>query len=457
MFNKTIFKNTFKSNFKIWFIITVVLCIMNVALIGVFEPNTITSLTDMVKDTPLSNMLADTSFTGMLSQTFYTLHGIILPLIYIIIVANSLVVSQVDRGSMAYLLSTPIKRRKVVSTQAIYFITALFTMLLITTISGLISVQAFHGGVWEKAYTEDVKAASNVLNIDESEIADDLNLILDNERALKEGAKARDIDEDVYTAYLNLKITDNAYKAAADILDIDEDEISNDPSIIKENDKALAEAAKVMGMDKEDYSLYIDKLVAENSALSTQSKEIQDKLLVGLSAAAQVLDMDESELASDMGQIKSNDEALDEAVKESGIPEEMFITMINNQMASNEISADDGIDFNVNDYIMLNLGLFLLMFAISGISFMFSCIFNLSKNYMALGAGIPIAFFLFAMMSQVSESLENIKYFTLNTLFDTQAILNGGDYAIQFTVLAIVGIVLYSIGIYVFNKKDLPL
>ena len=59
---------------------------------------------------------------------------------------------------------------------------------------------------------------------------------------------------------------------------------------------------------------------------------------------------------------------------------------------------------------------------------MFSCIFNLSKNYMALGAGIPLAFFLFHMMAQVSDSLKGIKYLTLNSLFDTHAILNGGDY-----------------------------
>lgn len=457
MFNKTIFKNTFKSNFKIWFIITVVLCIMNVALIGVFEPNTITSLTDMVKDTPLSNMLADTSFTGMLSQTFYTLHGIILPLIYIIIVANSLVVSQVDRGSMAYLLSTPIKRITVVITQAIYFITSLFTMILISTLVGFISIQAFHGGVWGTNYTKDVKAASEVLNVDKEDINNDLTMILDNDKAVKEGAKARGIDEDAYTAYLNLKITNNSYKAAAEVLNVDEDEVSENPSIIKENDEAIEAAAKVMGMNKDDYSIYLDKLVVQKSVSSEQSSEMQDKIFRGINAASQVLDVEESDLAADMGQIKENEKALDAAVKESGLTEDMFITIINNQIASNEISADEGIDFDVHDYIMLNLGLFLLMFAISGISFMFSCIFNLSKNYMALGGGIPIAFFLFELMAEVSEDLEKLKYFTINSLFDTHAILDGSDYTINFIILGVIGIVLYSIGMNIFKKKDLPL
>lgn len=454
MFNKTIFKHTFKSNLKIWLIITLVLSVMNGVMIAVFEPSTINSITNMVKDTPLSSLLADTSFLGMLAQTFYSIHGVILPLIYIIIVANNLIVSQVDRGSMAYILSTPIKRIEVVITQAIYFITSLFMMILISTVVGLFTIQAFHGGVWGVSYTEDVEAASKVLNMDKEDVNNDLNLILNNEEALKEGAKARSIDEDVYKAYLNLKITQNSYKKASEIMDIDEEKISEDPSIIKENKEALEAGAKVMGISKEEYGAYIDQIVAQKLS---QSSEMQDKIFKGISEASKILDVDESELASDMGQIKSNEKALDAAVKESGIPKEMFISIIDNQIATSEIAADEGMDFNVKDYIMLNVGLFLLMFATSGVSFMFSCIFNLSKNYMAFGAGIPVAFFLFDMMTQVSADLEFVKYFTINTLFDTEAIISGGDYMIQFIALGSLGIVLYGIGMYIFKRKDLPL
>ena len=457
MFNKTIFKQTFKANFKIWLIITMVLILMNTAIIGVFNPETINSMTDMVKDTPLANMLADTSFLGMLSQTLYSIQGIILMLIFIISVGSSLIVSQVDRGSMAYLLSTPIKRSEFVITQVIYFITSIFTMILLFTISGLISIQAFHGGVWGKGYTEDIKATSNVLNIDKAEIADNLTLILNNEDAIKAGAEARDIDEDVYKVYLNLKITDNAYKAAAEIMNIDVSEISKDPLIIKGNDEALIAASKIMGMDKEVYSAYLDKIVAQKVEGAKNLSDTQEKIFVGLSAASQVLDVKESDLASDMGQLKSNDEALNADVKASGIPKEMFIQIINNQIASNNLAADKGIDFDVKDYAMINVGLFLLMFATSGITFMFSCIFNTSKNYMAFGAGIPLAFFLFHMMAQVSDSLKVLKYLSLNTLFDTQAILNAGNYTVDFIILVVLGIVFYFIGMRVFKEKDLPL
>lgn len=457
MFSKTIFKQTLKENFKIWLIITAVLVVINVALIGVFDPKTISSMSEMVKGTPFADMLENTSFMGMLAQTFYSIQGIILPIIYIIMVASNLIVSQVDRGSMAYILSTPIKRSQVVITQVTYLVSSLFTMIAITTIAGVIAVQAFHGGVYGEKYTDDVIEVSNVLNIDKAEISDNLSLILNNEEALKLGAEVRGIDEDAYTAYLNLKITDTAYEAAADIMGIDVDEISNNPALMQDNAEALEAAAKIAGMDTDTYSLYIDKLTAEKEALANQSQAMQENLLNGFAAASEILGVEVSELTSDLSDLKANNKALNAAVEASGIPEEMLIAVVNNQIAANELSLDDGIGFTVPDYLRLNLGFFLLMFAISSISFMFSCIFNLSKQYMAFGAGIPLAFFLLHMMAQVSDSFKLMKYFTLNTLFDTNAILNAGDYVIQFIVLALVGIVLYIIGIRVFTEKDLPL
>lgn len=259
MVNKTIFKQTLKANFKLWFIFTIITSAMLGILIAVFEPSTISGMTDMVKDTPLAELLPDTTALGMLTSTFYSIQGIILPTIFIIMTANSLIASQVDRGSMAYLLATPTKRSTVVGTQALYLITSLLAMFLIVTVVGLLTIQI------------------------------------------------------------------------------------------------------------------------------------------------------------------------------------------------------SGLDINKTDFLLINLGYFLLMFATSGISFLFSCVFNLTKNSLAFGAGIPLTFFLFHMMSSMSDTLEKLKYFSMNSLFDTKAILYGGNYIIQFIILGIIGIVLYIIGMRIFQRKDLPL
>jgi ABC-2 type transport system permease protein len=462
MFSKPILKQTLKGNYKLWLIFTAILCVMSAVTISVFDPKMISSMMEMFKDLPIAESFGDqlsgfTSLLGMLSQQFYGMLAVILPMIFIIITANSLIASQVDRGSMAYLLSTPTKRSTVVRTQAAYLIGSVFCMFLVVTIVGLSSVQLVHKGLWGEKFTPDVTAASEILDVDKSDLTNDLSLILGNEEALKAGAEARDIEQDVYVVYLNQKMTNNAYQAAADILDKDVEEVTKNLSLITENSDALNAAAKVMGVDAEIYRTQLEAAIAQQEAAAGQSSAMQEKIISGMTAAAEVLGLEPADLMDDMSKIKANKAALTAAATTSELPEEVFLAMINGQLAADELALDEGIDFNAKDYLMLNLGAFLLMFAISAISFLFSCVFNLTKNSLAFGAGIPIAFFIFQIMSQIGDSLSGFKYLSLNTLYDTNAIVNGGSYGMKFAILAVIGVVLYAVGMNSFQKKDLPL
>ena len=69
-----------------------------------------------------------------------------------------------------------------------------------------------------------------------------------------------------------------------------------------------------------------------------------------------------------------------------------------------------------------------------------------------------VAFMLIEMLSGVSDRLETLVYFSLLTLFDPfEIIANSARAWSAFAVLAVVGLVLYAAGIYIFTKKDLPL
>lgn len=114
-------------------------------------------------------------------------------------------------------------------------------------------------------------------------------------------------------------------------------------------------------------------------------------------------------------------------------------------------------ELDVDKFLMMNLGVFLYHLAISSICFCSSCIFNTSKNSLTFGAGIPLFFFVISLFIKLSEDLDFFKYVTLNTLFDTQKILEGSGYEGQFISMLIISIVLYTIGIITFQKKDLPL
>lgn len=77
-------------------------------------------------------------YTLIVGSIFYKLAGLLLPIIYMIMASNNLIAGQVDSGSMAYVLSTSIKRKTVVFTQGVYLIGSLFAMFSLTTVTGCI-------------------------------------------------------------------------------------------------------------------------------------------------------------------------------------------------------------------------------------------------------------------------------------------------------------------------------
>lgn len=256
--NKIVFKQTVKSNIKLWIMFTFVASVIMAVLTFVFEPQTLDGLSNLVGSTSL---LPDTSYLGIMKTSYFSIYGVLLPLVYIILVSNSLIAAQVDQGSMAYLLSTPINRMTVVRTKAYYLIFSLILMFGCIYGSGLLSIHAFQQHV----------------------------------------------------------------------------------------------------------------------------------------------------------------------------------------------------DIDMTKFGLMCLGLFLLAFATAGISFFSSCLFNLSKNALTLGAGLPLAFFIITLLGTLSDQLENMKYFSMNTLFNTEAIMNGESVMWEFIVLIVIGVVLFESGMQVFKRKDLPL
>lgn len=68
---------------------------------------------------------------SMMNQMYYTAMGLLPIFILIVILANSLIADQVDRGSMAYVLSTPTKRSAVAITQMVFMIVVPFLILAV--------------------------------------------------------------------------------------------------------------------------------------------------------------------------------------------------------------------------------------------------------------------------------------------------------------------------------------
>ena len=118
--------------------------------------------------------------------------------------------------------------------------------------------------------------------------------------------------------------------------------------------------------------------------------------------------------------------------------------------------------------ILLNLGAFLVLFALSGLCFFTSCYFDRSKRSMAIGGGLSIFALVAAMLglfgSEVIPSvvrLDSLNYFnytTIISLFDVISIIKGSNvYIIKFVIFVAMGLIGYILGSMKFIKKDLPL
>lgn len=117
---------------------------------GVEQTTAIENITKDMTKTFLSTLPSDLAsslqevgkldiYSMIVGTIFFNIAGLLLPMIFMIMVTNNLIAGQVDRGSMAYILSTSIKRRQVVFTQALYLFTSLFAMFACTCVTSLIS------------------------------------------------------------------------------------------------------------------------------------------------------------------------------------------------------------------------------------------------------------------------------------------------------------------------------
>lgn len=130
--------------------------------------------------------------------------------------------------------------------------------------------------------------------------------------------------------------------------------------------------------------------------------------------------------------------------------------------------VSEDISLTYKNLILLNIGAFLALFALSGLCFFTSCVFDRSKRSMAIGGGLSIFALVAAMLGLFGSpvipsvvrlsSLNYFNYATIISLFDVISIMDGtSEFIWKFAILAALGIIGYIAGSLRFTKKDLPL
>lgn len=503
MFSKPIFKQSIQANWKLWVIITFVAAMILSAFTVTFDAEGFAAIASAAEGTRFSNILSTmTSLLGSL-ENFYKLIAVILGIVYVVFTANNLVVNEVDSGSMAYTLSTPIKRSSVIFTKSIFLVLSIVLMYGIIGSTGLVAAQLKYQNVTGYTITDDVRAAAEALNQDEGYISERMYLILENDHAMREAAAVRNMDTEAYTIYLESVINDRSYEEAAavitderwDIYKDDEDmededieitaeELAADPTMLLLSNDALVTGAKVTGLSVNEYQQFInneivsleqetevavkeEKTPNEEGTEATTQPATQPTVMVSednadilmqlvIESSAKALNMETDQVADKIALIK-DPVALEAAMVATDLTEQQIITMANNGMVSSAKAVDEALEFDVEAYIWLSIGLLLLILALSSISFFASTLFNRTGLALAIGGGIPFTFFIITMVQQLMDTSENLEYLTITTLFDTEAILTGGDFGWGLVALGCITFVLYAASNVIFTKKDLPL
>ncbi len=155
MISIPLLKQTIKSNWGLWLVSTLTVSLLyivmklsmgSIAVSGDTDPNVLVPYIMALQDAGLSieglfssiginpdilTGLATMDGNILVGIMFYPIVGVLLPLLYTVIVGNKLFASQIDRGSMAFILSTSIKRSKIAITQLTFFVLSLILMFLV--------------------------------------------------------------------------------------------------------------------------------------------------------------------------------------------------------------------------------------------------------------------------------------------------------------------------------------
>lgn len=154
--NTTLLKKEMKSNWILFVIFLGVVSLYGVMIVMMFDPKMGESLKMMADSMPQIFAAFGMLNVGVTLLEFITgyLYGMLLivfPAVYIIILANRLVAKYVDNGSMAYLLAVPEKRRKTVTSQAVFLVLSLVVMVVYITCLLLATEQIMFPGELDTA------------------------------------------------------------------------------------------------------------------------------------------------------------------------------------------------------------------------------------------------------------------------------------------------------------------
>ncbi len=161
--NRTLFGKELKSNLPVVGIITAVLILYLVVVVSMFDPELGASLDIMMESMPevfaafgMANQSA--TLIDFLINYLYGFLLTLMPFVLVVIMVNKLMVRYIDRGTMAYLLATPVSRTRIALSMAGVLITMLVLHMVVVTLVEIASSEAMFAGELDRVALLQVNA-----------------------------------------------------------------------------------------------------------------------------------------------------------------------------------------------------------------------------------------------------------------------------------------------------------
>ena len=113
-------------------------------------------------------------------------------------------------------------------------------------------------------------------------------------------------------------------------------------------------------------------------------------------------------------------------------------------------------DFDQKQYLLLSITPLFIALPLFAISLFISTFLHKSKKVIGISLGLVFVFYILNILSELSEKVEFIKYFSIYTLADTRNVISNVEINMVNVVLSLAITTIFIIGSYIrYNKKEL--
>ena len=131
---KTLILKEIKANYKIFIIFALIISMYGSIIVAMYDPELGKSLNMMAESMPQLFAAFGMQNPGLTMMDFIInyLYGfilIVIPFVFVVIMSYRLIARYIDKGSMAYLLTTGLSRIQVILSELIVFIIGVFALI----------------------------------------------------------------------------------------------------------------------------------------------------------------------------------------------------------------------------------------------------------------------------------------------------------------------------------------